>query len=112
MENTKPSHAVANFKPRRSALLVTIRRIATDSAAVAFSSHALERMDERGITTLDVLRSLRTGEIVGEIEAGKSVGEWKCKIVERRRRAREIGVATLVIKENKLLVKTAEWEDL
>ena len=77
-----------------------------------FFSHATDRMDERGITTLDVLRVLRVGDIVGEIEAGKGTGEWKCKIVERRRRAREIGVATVVMWESKLLIKTVEWEDL
>ena len=73
--------------------------------------HALDRMEERGITTLDVLRVLQAGEIVGKVEAGKNLGEWKCKVVERRKRARAIGVATVVIKASKLLVKTVEWED-
>ena len=68
-------------------------------------------MDERGITTLDVLRVLRTGDIVGKIEAGKNLGEWKCKVVERRKRAREIGVATVVINATRLMIKTVEWED-
>ena len=68
-------------------------------------------MEERGIDTLDVLRVLRTGDIVGDIEAGKFEGEWKCKVVERRKRAREIGVATIIIRQDRLFVKTVEWED-
>lgn len=69
-------------------------------------------MDLRGVTQLDVLRALRIGDIVGDIEAGKTVGEWKCKIVECRKGARDIGVATIVAKETRLYIKTVEWEDL
>ncbi len=112
MEKSRPAPVIASFKPRPQSLLATVRRLALDSKNVFFSSHATDRMDERGITTLDVLRVLRVGDIVGEIEAGKGTGEWKCKIVERRRRAREIGVATVVMWESKLLIKTVEWEDL
>ena len=108
--NAKP--IIAEFRPNPQKLLATIKRLAANSENVAFGSHSLDRMDERGITTLDVLRALRAGEIVGKIEAGKGLGEWKCKIIERRKRAREIGVATIVLKESKLFIKTVEWEDL
>ena len=103
---------LAEFRPTHQKLLATIRILAANSENVAFGDHALDRMDERGITTLDVLRVLRTGEIVGSIEAGRALGEWKCKVVERRKRAREIGVATVVMKQRKLFIKTVEWEDL
>lgn len=103
--------APAEFRPTPQKLLATIRGLAADSANVAMGYHALDRMEERGITTLDVLRVLQAGEIVGKVEAGKNLGEWKCKVVERRKRARAIGVATVVIKASKLLVKTVEWED-
>jgi hypothetical protein len=69
-------------------------------------------MDERGIDTNDALRVLRTEDIVGEIEAGKYPGEWKCKVVERRKKAREIGVVTIVMRQERLFIKTVEWEDL
>ena len=101
----------AEFRPTPRTLLATIRRLATDSANVSIGYHALDRMDERGITTLDILRVLRVGDIVGKIEPGKNLGEWKCKVVERRKHAREIGVATVVISASRLLIKTVEWED-
>lgn len=69
-------------------------------------------MDERGITDLDALRVLRTGEISGPIEPGKYVGEWKCKVVGVVKGRREVGVATLLIRNRKLRIKTVEWEDL
>lgn len=69
-------------------------------------------MDERGITDMDVLRVLRTGEISGDIVPGLHEGEWKCKIIAPVKGRREVGVATLVIRNRKLRIKTVEWEDL
>jgi len=99
------------FRPNPQKLLASIRKLAASSDNVSFGKHALDRMDERGITTLDALRVLRTGEIEGRIEAGQGLGEWKCKVVERRPRARAMGVATVVKQENRIFVKTVEWED-
>jgi hypothetical protein len=79
---------------------------------VAFSDHALDRMDERSITDIQVERALRTGEIRGEVEPGRREGEWKCKIVERMKGQREIGVVTIVLRNARLFIKTVEWEDL
>ncbi|WP_418368996.1 hypothetical protein [Tsuneonella dongtanensis] len=61
---------------------------------------------------MDVVRVLRTGHIDGEIIAGQSPGEWKCKVVANVRGSRDIGVVTLVIGGDRILVKTVEWEDL
>jgi hypothetical protein len=63
-------------------------------------------------TTLDVHRVLRVGSIVGEIEAGQYPGEWKCKVVEYKTKARDIGVVTIVVKHSILRVSPVEWEDL
>lgn len=79
---------------------------------ITFSDHALERMDERGISDLQVERALRTGEIRGDVEPGRRAGEWKCKIVEKMKGMRELGVATVVIRNSRLFIKTVEWEDL
>lgn len=107
-----PGKAVAPFRPKPQQLLAQIRQAAADSRNVGFSNHALDRMEERDITTLDALRVLQSGEISGEITAGRSLGEWKCKVVARKRGSREIGVATVVLKSGRLFVKTVEWEDL
>lgn len=112
MARQLPGKLVAQFRPRPDQLRETIRSIAADSRNVAFGAHALERMEEREITTLDALRVLRIGEIVGDIEPGKNAGEWKCKVVAGRRGSREIGVATVVLSRGRLFIKTVEWEDL
>lgn len=79
---------------------------------VAFSGHALDRMEERDISDIQVIRVLKRGDLRGEVEAGTGKGEWKCKIVDTGRGAREIGVVTLLIKNRRLFVKTVEWEDM
>lgn len=112
MRKHRSAPQVTHFRPRPQQLLATIRSLARTTEKINWSLHALERMDERSISTEDALRVLRIGDLCGDITAGKSVGEWKCKIVERRRGARDIGVVTLVIREQRLLVLTAEWEDL
>ncbi len=104
--------AVTLFRPRLADLLVTIRTAAADSKNVSFGEHALDRMEERGFTTLDVLRILRSGDIDDLPEAGRQKGEWKCKIIARLRGSRDAGVITIVMITGRLFVKTVEWEDL
>ena len=103
---------VAIFRPRTGDLEKIIRALAEGRVGPGFSEHALDRMDERGITTLDVVRVLRIGGIKGEIGSGRSAGEWKCKVVAKIKGSREIGVITIVVAQRKLFVKTVEWEDL
>ena len=70
-------------------------------------------MLERDIDMLDVLRVLRTGEIVGTIDPGINADEWKCKVTASPRYPddkREIGVVTIVVRTSRLLIKTVEWE--
>jgi len=102
---------VAQFVPKPSELAATIRRLALDTGYVGFSEHCIDRMEERGVSRLEAVRVLRGGEIRGEIEAGKSQGEWKCKVVAKPRGSRELGVVTVVVNGQRLFVKTVEWED-
>lgn len=111
MAQSEPGRVV-QFRPLPSQLIAMVRSVAEDSANVKFGMHALERMEERGITTLDALRVLRQGDLKGGIEAGTHVGEWKCKIVRQMRGSREIGVVTVVMSSGRLFIKTVEWEDL
>ena len=111
MVKQNPSKAIAQPKPRARDLLEIIRKAAMDSGNVGYSEHALDRMEERDITTMDVLRVLRTGDIVGGIESGRQAGEWKCKMVARKKGSRDIGVVTVVLRSGRLFLKTVEWED-
>lgn len=111
MTRERPKKAVLLFCPRPHQLLAIIRRLATDSSKVFVKNHASERMEERGITRLDAIRALKAGDIVGDIEAGANSGEWKCKVVERRKGARALGVVTIVVNQDRLFIKTVEWED-
>lgn len=100
------------FKPPRGRLEKRIREIAKDDEKITWSDHAFDRIDERDITIRDALTVLLTGLIDGEIEQGRSLGEWKCKMTKRMKGRREIGVVVIIIKDEELFVKTVEWEDL
>lgn len=92
-------------------LMKQIRAIAATSARVRFSGHALEQMARRGITDMEVFRVLKTGEIVGLPWHEPEIGGRACKVVFRPRGSRAIGVVTVVLRNEELLLKTVEWED-
>jgi hypothetical protein len=108
----EPANRVVPIRPKLADIHAAIRRIANEDRQVYLSSHAKERMEQRSITRLDVVRVLNRGHIDGPITPGDAPGEWKCKVVANVRGSRDIGVVTLVIANEKLLVKTVEWEDL
>jgi hypothetical protein len=69
-------------------------------------------MEERGFEIDDVYEVLARGDIPGTIEPGKELGEWKCLVVGRLEwTSREAGVATVVIRRERLVVITVEWMD-
>jgi hypothetical protein len=93
-------------------MLKMVRAAAAESQNVMFGTHARERLEQRGITDREAIKTLQTGEIKGEIKPGSELGEWKCKVVALLRGSREIGVVTVTLLNGMLFVKTVEWEDL
>jgi hypothetical protein len=88
-----------------------IRRIAAKSEQVFLSPHAREQMAKRGVTDLEVYRALKLGEISGLPWHEPDIGGQACKVVFRPRGSRAMGVVTVVMDADELLVKTVEWED-
>jgi hypothetical protein len=88
-----------------------IREIAQVTQNVIFGSHARQRMREREIFDVDVLRVLRQGH-VDEPPELTECNEWKCKSTLKIRGTRTAGVVTIILHNGKLFVKTVEWEDL
>ncbi|MGN6621976.1 MAG: DUF4258 domain-containing protein [Sphingomonas sp.] len=108
----EPIDRVVPLRPKVADLHATIRKIAREDRLVYLSHHARERMERRSISRLDVVRVLTRGHIEGVVLPGDNPGEWKAKVVANVRGSRDIGVVTLVISFEKILVKTVEWEDL
>lgn len=97
--------------PRPSGLLATIRKLARERR-IGYLNHAEERIAQRGFDVFDVRRALEVGQVAGKIEAGTRDGEWKVKLVDTPEgSSRKMGVVTIVVKEQRLLIKTVEWED-
>jgi hypothetical protein len=88
-----------------------IREAANTPGGVVFGSHARERMLEREIDDVDVLRVLRSGCMDGVPEPAEP-GEWKCKVTKQIKGARNVGVVAIILRSKRLFVKTVEWEDL
>lgn len=91
----------------------TIREYAAVSERVFFSNHARERMEEREITDIEVIRVLKFGEIAGQPWREEKSEDMACKVVMRQAGGRILGVVTIVVTlTERLLIKTVEWEDL
>lgn len=88
-----------------------IRAAAATSGRVIFGNHARERMREREIDDIDVLRILRSGFVVGD-PVPAEVGEWKCKIVRQMKGTRDVGVVAILLQSGNVFIKTVEWEDV
>lgn len=88
-----------------------IREVAATSSRVIFGNHARERMREREIDDIDVLRILRSGHVI-ENPAPAEAGEWKCKIVRQMKGTRDVGVVAIILRSGSLFIKTVEWEDM
>ena len=113
MADEEPQREPAAVVPMRpETVRDLVHRLAADTANIKWSTHALGRMDERGITDLVAVDVLRKGDLKGDIEPGQSPGEWKVKMVRTVKGRREVGVVVLTIRNAKLFVKTVEWEDV
>ncbi len=88
-----------------------IRELAADTDKVILSDHALERMEQREISDIEVYRILQKGHVMEEPTRTKQK-EWQCKVVMRLKGNRDAGVVTIILHSGRLFVKTVEWEDL
>lgn len=102
---------VASFRLTPRVAETRIHKAALKTENVIFGDHIQERMEERGITDVQVLDILRTGMIFDQPEL-TDFGEWKCKIVKELRGRRDAGVIVVILTNSKLFLKTVEWEDL
>lgn len=78
---------------------------------VVWGAHARQRMAERDILDVEVLRVLRQGFVDDRPELTE-LNEWKCKVTLKLRGSRTAGVVTIILHNGKLFVKTVEWENL
>ena len=110
-EPHKPPVVVTPYRMPAGTAEKRIRAKASEPGGVSFGDHARERMLEREIDDVDVLRALRSGYISGDPDPAE-LGEWKCKMTKPIKGARTVGVVVIILKSKQLFVKTVEWEDL
>lgn len=88
-----------------------IRQSAKDSAQVILTQHAQERMEERGISDLEVFRILREGEVF-VAPTREPNGDWKAEIEKRLPGGRDAAVVTVIRVGGLLVVVTVMWRDV
>lgn len=102
---------VVKFPPTPASIQSRIQILAKASENIIWTNHVKERMNERGISPDQVMRILQTGDVTDLPIVGKHDDEWKAKIVRKLPNGRSAGVVTLVIRDRRLCLLTAEWED-
>ena len=86
-----------NISPMRLTAAIAEKRIRETAALtknVIFGTHVRQRMVEREIFDVDVLRILRSGH-VDEWPELTEFNEWKCKVTLKIRGGRTAGVVTI-----------------
>ena len=90
---------------------VKVRDAVQASSNVEFTEHAQERLAERDFTVQDVIKVLQRGDI-DELPTRTALKEWQCKVTLKLRGIRTAGVVVIILINDRLLVKTVEWENL
>ncbi len=67
-------------------------------------------MYDRHILQRDALRVLREGQVADRPKVDDRTNDWKCKITKRLVGSKAIGVVTLIVKNDELVIITVEWE--
>jgi hypothetical protein len=111
VENRNKQSAVRVMRPNPEKFCARVRQVAEDTRNIKWSKHARERMDWRDIPIRVALSIVREGQLRGDIVAGINEGEWKAKFVRNIPGRRDAGVVFLLIQNDRIFVKTVEWED-
>lgn len=112
MTDEQLSKNLVPLVPRPDEFVERVRAIASNSDKIKWSQHARERMSERDISNRVALTVLREGHVVGRVEPGNAPGEWKAKVVKNVKGRRDVGVVAITVRNDHILVKTVEWEDV
>lgn len=91
-----------------------IHERAKNSDNVVVIGPPAERMEERSIFRPDLDRILRTGMVMDRPKrATDKSGQlaWEAVVVKRLKGGRDAAAVTIILREERLIVKTVEWVD-
>lgn len=102
---------VSKLRLTRAVAQTKVRAAARDTSRLRWSTHILERMQERDIDDTEVLRVLRIGEVEEDPVEGSKPNEWKVKITHKLSTGRVAAVVAVLMEDGRLRLVTTEWED-
>lgn len=88
-----------------------IAQLAEESSRIYYTNHAQDRMEERNVSMQDIEKILRNG-FCAEQPMRDEKGQWKCKLIRHHHGNRDVGVVTVILRSQALLIVTVEWEDI
>lgn len=106
-----PDQPLTPFRATRAWAKERIRELAADTGKIRWGEHARQRMIERSITDMDVLKVLRGGYVETDPVRSNNGDGWTVKVVKTHAAGREIGVVTVILDRGFLRLVTIEWED-
>lgn len=111
-QTVTPSHRQQDKNPLKTNDAERLIRVRVqDSKNVVVTEHAEERLEERGMTTLDLFLILETGYVFKQ-PVVNTKGDWEVIVEKRLRGRRDAGVVTIILTHGaKLIVKTVQWMD-
>lgn len=104
------SSSVVALRLTASVARKRIRAAIKDTENIKWTDHVMERMEQRSLTTGDVLGILASGDVEDAPVLQANGRDWKCKVVNKVR-GRIAGVVTVICSNDRLILVTAEWED-
>jgi hypothetical protein len=87
-----------------------IHELAEASENIIFGDDALDDMEARSITDIQVLEILLAGFVSAQPETTEH-GDWRCKITKELRGRREAGAVVVILRNSRLFLQRVAWEN-
>ena len=101
---------VVAFAPNVRRFMALVQSLAADSSKAFFGGFAEIRLGVMDLSDLDVLRSIRGGNVVSEINT-EPAGIWTANISCTPRGRRRMVVAVSVVRSSRLRIRNLWWEE-
>jgi hypothetical protein len=101
---------IVRFAPTWGRFLVLVQKIARDSGKVFFGGFAEDRLVAMDLSDFDILRSIGSGELVGEIEV-VNPRLWTAHIRCNPRGHRKVIAVVSIVGSERIRVRNLWWDE-
>ena len=106
---TSSSASVLQFSLPFEGLLDRVRT-AVESGHVLVMKSARRTMHKLDISDVLIIRAVRNGRLLGNIQQGNARGEWRCFLTFRVKGFRSGGIIEATFSEGRVFVEDIQWD--